>query len=417
VTDRFRHQLAVIRDIGFVAFGKYGQYLVTLITVPLCARILGPTGMGLLAVSMSGYFLGALITDMGITTFLAARVDEPDLDRLRGAYAAARLTMVALFGVAALVTALASVPQTAEMICLGLFGGATSAIGDDWVLLGKKRFGILVVQQGVGRVAYLLLLLALLPPHPDAEIAMLCLIASALIPVVWSWICTIRDYGPPARPSNTLHLLRTGGPVLAARLLVNTYEQGAATLFAPALSHQSLGLFTAGDRPVQAAGSLLDSIGWSLLPRMAARRDDHQDFWSASFRTAALVGVLGTLAAAAASSLAPWIVPLLFGEAFRGAIPLLQVEAWALPGMAVASFLATAILPVRQDTFGVVAGASIGAVIAVSALAWTFHTHQPMNVVIGIVAAESSVASFYLLRSRQLRSRAAQLEQTGAESV
>lgn len=417
MTGRFRHQLAIIRDIGFVAFGKYGQYLVTLVTVPLCARILGPTGMGLLAVSMSGYFLGALITDMGITTFLAARVDEPELDRLRGAYAAARLAIAAVFGIAVLVAGLGSVPRTAEMICIGLFGGAVSAVGDDWVLLGKKRFGAIVLQQGVGRVAYLLMLLAFLPSHPSPEIAMLCLVSSALIPVIWSWTRTIRDYGPPARPRDTPHLLKIGAPVLAARLLVNTYEQGAATLFAPALSHQSLGLFTAGDRPVQAAGSLLDSIGWSLLPRMAARRDDHQDFWSSSFRTAAVVGVLGTLAAAAASGLAPWIVPLLFGDAFRGAIPLLQVEAWALPGMAVASFLATAILPVRQDTFGVVAGASIGAVIAVSALIWTFHSHQPMHVVIGIVAAESSVALFYLLRSRRLRKLAPQAELAKAESV
>ena len=414
--SRLRERLAVVRDIGFVSFGKYGQYVITLFTIPLCARILGPAGMGLLAVAMSAYFIGALVTDMGITTFLAARVDDPGLATLRGTYLSLRLVVVAVFGIAFVAATLLPLAPIVEMIAIGLFGGGLSASGDDWVLMGRKRFGAIVVQQSVGRVVYLILLVALLPVWPVAETAMIALITSGLVPVLWSWFRTIRDYGPPARPAEPLGLLKTGGPVLAARLLENTYEQGAATLFAPALSHHTLGLFTAGDRPVQAAGSLLDAVGWSLLPRMAARRDDHDDFWSTAFRMSGLVAVMGTFAAACACLLAPWFIPLLFGDEFVAAVPLLQVEAWVLPGMAVASFLSTAILPVRQDTTGVVIGASIGAAIALVALGFAFHTHSAMTVVIGIVVAETTVAVFYLLRTRALRAKAGPVEVLGAQA-
>jgi O-antigen/teichoic acid export membrane protein len=372
--------------------------------------------MGLLAVAMSAYFIGALITDMGITTFLAARVDEPDLASLRGTYLATRLVVVLIFGLAFAAATMLSLAPIVEMIAIGLFGGGLSAIGDDWVLMGRQRFGMIVLQQSVGRLVYLVLLLAILPQRPTAEAAMVCLIVSGLIPVAWSWFRTIRDYGPPSRPTEPIALLRTGGPVLAARLLENTYEQGAATLFAPALSHHTLGIFTAGDRPVQAAGSLLDAVGWSLLPRMAARRDDHDDFWTVAFRMAGLVAVMGAVAAAFACLLAPWFIPLLFGNEFLAAVPLLQVEAWVLPGMAVASFLSTAILPVRQDTTGVVVGASIGATIALLALAFAFQTHSAMTVVIGIVVAETTVAVFYLLRTRALRAQARPAEVQEADA-
>ena len=43
-----------------------------------------------------------------------------------------------------------------------------------------------------------------------------------------------------------------------------------------------------------------------------------------------------------ATVLAPWVLPLLFGADFDAAVPLLQIQAWALPGLAVASFVATA---------------------------------------------------------------------------
>ncbi|MDP0398829.1 lipopolysaccharide biosynthesis protein [Tsukamurella strandjordii] len=397
--------VGVMRDVALVSFGKYGQYLITLITLPLCARLLGPYGMGLLTVALSTFFLGALVTDQGITAFLAARIGDPGLSELRGAYGVMRGTMVALLGGLCAATHLFSTSDLLNIATLGLFGGAISAAGEDWVQLGMKRFGVILVQQSVGRALYLLLLVALLPIRPTAHVAVLCMIASSLVPVCWSWVWAWRELGPPGRPRELGDLYRLGAPVLLARMLENSYEQGAAALFAGALPRQAIGLFSASDRPVQATGSLLDAVGWTLLPRMADRKRIGAEFWGVVRRMVLVVAGLGALAALMLTVLAPWIVPILFGAEFTDAVPLLQVGAWSLPGMAVASFVATAVLPVLSDKIGVVAGAATGAVVAFITLGVAFQTHAPMTLVVGIALAETAAATFYLLRAEVLRRR------------
>lgn len=395
-----RGSAGVLRDVGLVSAGRYGQYLVTLVTIPLCARVLGPSGMGLLAIAMSGYFLGALSTDLGITAFVAARVPQPGLNRLRGDYAGLRGAALGVFGTVFALAVALRVPHAVETGALGLLVGSVSACGDDWVLLGAQRFGALVLQQAAGRVVYLVLLILALPRFRTPEVAMLCLLAGTVVTVAWSWAQTVRDYGPPARPGRPTALLRTGGAVWVARLLSATYGPGAATLFAPTLSMHSLGLFSAGDRCVQAAGSLLDAVGVSLLPRLARRADD--EFRTVARRAMVLVGLGGVALAAAATAAAPALVPLLFGAEFDGAVALLQVEAWALPGLAVSSFIATAVLPVRGDALGVLLTGAVGAAVAVGALLVALGTHSALTVVLGIVAAQTAAAAFSVFRVRTL---------------
>ncbi|GAB3135083.1 lipopolysaccharide biosynthesis protein [Tsukamurella serpentis] len=402
--NRLDGAAGVARDVALVAAGRYGQYAVTLITLPLCARLLGPAGMGLLAVGMSGYFLGALCTDLGLTPFVAARVpgavDSVSLARLRGDYAGLRGATLALAAVVFAVAVLGPVPRVVEIAALGLLVGSASACGDDWVLLGAQRFGAVVLQQAAGRLVYLLLLIAALPRFRAPETAMLCLLAGSTLAVIWSWVRTVRDYGPPSAPRPPSDLLRTGGPVFAARLLSATYGPGAASLFAPALSTRSLGLFSAGDRTVQAVGALLDAVGLSLLPRLARRTDD--GFWTAARRGVVLVALGGSACAAATTALAPWLVPMIFGPSFTGAIGLMQVQAWALPGLAVASFIATAVLPVRGDSRGVLLAAATGAAVILTALVVALGTRSALTAVIGIVAAQSCAAIFSVARVRRL---------------
>src|SRR3954454_13167202 len=95
-SGRAARLLGIVRDIGFVSFGKYGQYLVTAVTVPLAARLLGAHGLGLLSIGMSAYFIGSLLVDLGIAQFMAAMVPKADVDQLRGNYLAIRGSVLAV---------------------------------------------------------------------------------------------------------------------------------------------------------------------------------------------------------------------------------------------------------------------------------------------------------------------------------
>jgi O-antigen/teichoic acid export membrane protein len=394
-------KVKLVRDVGLVSFGRYGQYLITLITLPLIARILGTEGVGLLAIGMSAYFLGALIIDLGITTFLAAELRDEDVRTMRSNYLVIRLGILAIIGAATTAVYVLDNHVHVQMIMLGLLCGGISSMGEGWILLGQGKFGKLVLIEMSGRIAYLILLVTILPHVRTAEAAMLCLVGSSAIPVAWTWLVTVRAYGMPRRPQGLGPMLRLGAPVLTSRMLENTYEQGVATLFSMALSTRSMGIFSASDRPIQAISSTLDAIGFSLLPRLAARKHD-SDFWSSIRRGITSVFVIAVVASIAAALIAPFAIPLIFGEQFERAVAVMQLQAFILPGTAVASFITTAVLPICRDTRGVLYGSSIGTACILVFLGIALHNHSVWAMVTGMLVAESVAAVFYLFRVRHL---------------
>ncbi|MFI5718524.1 lipopolysaccharide biosynthesis protein [Nocardia sp. NPDC051750] len=413
-TSRRRELVTVVRDIAYVSFGKYGQYLVTVATLPLIARLLGASGMGLLAIGMSAYFLGSLVVDLGITSYLAARLQESGLDRevvnhTRGTYLAIRGGMLGTLGVALGAAAATAAPEYLTMVLLGLFVGGFWSMSEDWVLIGQGRFGASTLYQSIARVGYLALLLTLLPRFPTAAMALLCLLISSVISLALTWWDTWREFGVPGPPRGAWKLIRAALPVVSGRFLVTSYGQGSAAVYGAVLNAVSLGLFSASDRLVRAVQSLLDPIGFALLPRLA-KRNGGQGFWPSALRSLAVCVALAGVAAAALWVAAPLVVPLVFGDEFGGAVGVLRLEALILPATTVTSFVTTAILPVRQDTLGVLIGSAVGTAVAGCALLITMRTHSVWTLAGGIVAAEFAVALWYLARMRALivRERAAQ---------
>ncbi|WP_054813182.1 lipopolysaccharide biosynthesis protein [Nocardia arizonensis] len=401
--------LGVIRDIAYVSFGKYGQYLVTVATLPIMARVLGASGLGLLAIGMSSYFLGSLVVDLGITSFLAARIQESGprtdiVNRTRGTYLAIRGGLLGILGLALVGGILVGAPEHVHMILLGLFVGGFWSMSEDWVLIGQGRFGASTLYQAVARLAYLGLLLVLLPRWPTASMALLCLLASAAVSVALTWWDTWRGFGAPAPPREVPTLLRVAAPVVAGRLMVTSYGQGSATVYGSVLDAVSLGLYSASDRLVRAVQSMLDPIGFALLPRMARRGGDAR-FWPDALRALAACVGAAVLASTALWFAAPTVVLLVFGQEFEGAVDVLRLEVVILPATTVTSFVTTAVLPVRQDTVGVLIGAVTGTAVAAIALLLALRTHSVWTLVGGIVAAEFAVAVWYLARMRGLIAR------------
>jgi O-antigen/teichoic acid export membrane protein len=394
------------RDFGAVVFGKYGQYVTTLITLPLLARILGPAGMGLLAVGMAAYFFGSIVVDLGMTPFLAARVpqlrDTPlRLQQLRADYLALRLTTLGVLGVAYACGWLAGVPPQLHMILLGLFAGGLWSTSDDWLLIGQGRFVASALYQGGGRIAYLVLLVAVMPHSRHATTALWCLLGSAVLTVAGTWWDSHRHFGPVVRPRAPVQVLRSSWPIVTSRILTTGYGQGAPAIYSGMLDAVSLGLYSASDRLVRAMQSLLDMIGLVLLPRMA-RRSGHQQFWRHGVR-----GLQASVAVAAAAAALLWvcatpIISLIFGPQFTPAVSLLRAELVILPATTVSSYISTALLPVRRDTHGILIASIVGTTASAAGLLTASWTHSVWALIGGTIAAEFSVACWYLARMRHL---------------
>lgn len=393
--------VAIVRDICFVSFGKYGQYLVTVVTLPLAARLLGAEGLGLLAIGMASYFIGSMLVDLGITTFLAAMMNSANVNQLRGSYLAIRVGTLGVIGIGLITSIVIGVDIHVHMILLGMFAGGFWSMSEDWVLIGQGRFGASMAYQGAGRLGYLVLLVIVLPQLPSASIAILCLLASSTLTVSLTWRDSFKRFGRPERPRQVKTILRIGAPILTSRLLVTSYGQGAAAVYSSVLAASSLGLFAAGDRLVRAVQSLLDPIGFAMLPRMARNSQDTL-FWRRAVQALFACVCAAGLATAALWIAAPTLIDMVFGSAFTDAVPLLRVEVLILPATAVSSFITTAILPVRQDTSGVLIGAIVGTSVAAIALYFAFRTHSVWALVYGTLCCEFVVACWYLLRLRRL---------------
>lgn len=393
---RFR-PLATARDVGLVTFGKYGQYVVTVVTVPLMARVLGAEGLGLVAIGMSSYFVGSVLVDLGIAQFLSAMMSREDVRQLRGNYLVIRAVTLSVIGAALLIGLAVDVGVPGRLILLGLFAGGLSSISEDWVLIGQARFAASTGYQAVGRIIYLVLLVGILPRFPSAEIALLCLMVSALITVGLTWQDSLRRFGRPARPHRILATIRMGITVLTSRLLVLGYGQGSTAIYSTVLAPASLGLFSAGDRLVRAVQSMLDPIGFALLPRMAGI--SHEDrFWRRGVLALLVCVALACVASAALWVAAPLLINLIFGHHFAEAIPFLRLEALILPATALTSFTTTAILPVRKDAAGVLIGAVIGLCVAGIWLYIAVRTGSVWSLVYGTLCCEAAVALWYVGR-------------------
>lgn len=179
---------------------------------------------------------------------------------------------------------------------------------------------------------------------------------------------------------------------------------GAPAIYSAMLDAVSLGLFSASDRLVRAMQSLLDMIGLVLLPRMA-KRSGHEHFWRSGFQGLRGAVAVALLAATLLWVLATPIVHVIFGSEFLGAVGLLRAELLILPASTISSYISTALLPVRQDTHGVLIAAVVGTTAAVAGLLAASWTHSVWALTGGVIGAEFCVALWYLARVRHLSGR------------
>jgi O-antigen/teichoic acid export membrane protein len=192
-----------------------------------------------------------------------------------------------------------------------------------------------------------------------------------------------------------------GATMLTSRLLVLAYGQGSTAIYSTVLAPASLGLFSAGDRLVRAVQSVLDPIGFALLPRMA-RIGNEARFWKRGVLGLLVCVGVACLAAAAIWLAAPVLIHLIFGDGFADAVPLLRTEALILPATALTSFATTAILTVRRDVAGVLIGSVIGVCVAGIWLYVALRTGSVWSLVYGTLCCEVAVALWYVSRMWQL---------------
>ena len=406
------------RDVLTSTVGRNLQFLVTLITLPIIARSLGPSAFAQYAVAAASYFFGSAFLDMGITSVLAGRVASASpghLAKIRTDFLWMRIVtgcMILALGIPAFWS------EWWFYVWIGLCAGALSSSGEEWLFVSRGRFGAIVAVQWYGRVLYLVLLVGVLQIAQQALVPIFCLAAGNCLTSVLSWrkvhriepsACHSRDAADgflfssaiiPSKASvvGALILLRTGLATVLTRFSATGYTQSSALLVSVRLSGSELGLFSASDRALRAMQGILDSFVVALVPRMAK-------LWGSDEvgkRTVSLVSLgslaLGSFAGVCLFIAAPWIVAVLYGAEFFEAVDLLRAASLIVPVACVTNMLTTNILQLGQRASAGLwvhlAGLS-AAIIGVALLA----RGEPLMMVAVLVVAEVFAATVALALS------------------
>jgi O-antigen/teichoic acid export membrane protein len=297
----------------------------------IIARVTGPTVRGEYSAVTSWFGLALIIGELGQPIALCFYVaKEPQ--RARAYVATSRTMMIATGAVAVMVGILVApvlgrgLPGLTTAYRIAFAGLLVSCVGDSYTfgLMGHalRLWNRVRVSQPLTALAAIVVLWRLRVLSLDA--ALLVLLGSLLVQLGWSYLACRRTQLVPGRFDARLvrPLLGYGSAqiVAVAPATVNAYLD--QLVLSVAVSPADLGRYSIAVSMTLLPAPFVSAIGYVLFPRLAAQgaltADTHQLLRTAVLVSAGLAAVILLPLAVAA----PWLVPWVFGPAYRGAIPL-----------------------------------------------------------------------------------------------
>ncbi|MGK5444568.1 lipopolysaccharide biosynthesis protein [Micromonospora sp. URMC 105] len=382
-----------VRDASILAVTQYGQFLVTLLSVPFMARALGTSGLGYAAVATSAYFIGSVLVDFGLSFPLAAQLVARG-DRgsvLRRRYSRLRVTIFAGIVVLAVATHLLTTSFGLRMAVLGLCAGGASSLPDTWILMARGQFWRFALSEWSGRLAYVGLLVVGISGHPSPTWVPASLLLGSLTNAAVSrglvyWGCKRQDTDAPSL--TVREMVALGAPALTGRILSTAYSQGAPLFYAVALNAASVGIFSASDRVVRAAQALSYPMTVALFPRLSTEQRNVALLASKARRYAMLASTLAMVGSGLLILLAPLVCNLLYGPSYSDAIDIMRIQALLLPFAVANAMLATNFFNIVGDTKATLITTVFGLIVTLLSLICAQFTQSLHVLAAGSVLAE-----------------------------
>lgn len=327
---------AIVRAVARTAGFNVATNVTAAMAGVILARAVGPTVRGEYAAVTAWFGLATMVGGMGQPAALCYYVAH-DPRRARG-YVATSRAMMLIAGAAALATGIAFASilahgntAVADGYRLAFAGSAIAFVGASYTFSlqardlkrwNKVRLSQPVLALAAIGVLWLLRLLSL-------ETAIMVLVGTMFLQLVWAWNCCVRCRLAPGRARMRLvRPLATYGVAQIAAVApatLNTYmDQLVLSQTVPAAD---LGHYAVAVSITMLPIPLVSAIGYVAFPSLAAQRNVTAE----SHRLLKLAVLLS--AGVAAAILVPialsayWLVPLVFGTAYRGAVPLVWILA------------------------------------------------------------------------------------------
>ena len=378
--------------------------LCALLTAPFVIRYLGVEEFGSYVAALALISIVALVSDAGLTLVglreYAVR-DEAGRARLLDSLMALRLAVVCA-GVAVAV-GFAAISGYAPALIAGtaLAGAGLLLIVVEQTcsvaLSSQLRFGAVTLLE-VGRAALtaagLLALVAL-----GAGVTALMAI-SIPVGVVIALLARHLLRGHGIRPrfdrAEWAYLIREAIPVAIASSIGSLFYRSAIVVMSITATSAQTSYFGASYRILEALIVIPGLLCATAFPIIARAADEDEDRTAFALQALADVGlVLGAVAGLTLALAARPVVLLLAGEDFEPAIPVLQIQAAALPATFLVAVWATGLWAVRGQRRLAIANC-LGVAIAVTLSVIASVTAGAQAVAAAMLVAEWLLAALYL---------------------
>ena len=351
---RYGTLLAEVRGSGMAANATalYAAHvaglIVPLLTIPYLARVLRPTGWGLVVFAQSFGAWLALVTEYGFDLSGTRAVARVGADRSRlsevvaGVQGAKLLTLlcVPVGLIAVYMAAPAFQREAALLLWAGAFAVARG-LSPMWYFLGLERMRApSALDAGTKILAALgVFIWVKTPEHGWRVLALQAIAATAAL--IWLTTWMYREI-PLRRPglAHAVQTLRDSAGVFVFRASSGLYNQANALVLGLLTTPQAVAFFGGAERIIRAAINLLHPLSQALFPRMShlAVTDTRR---AGRLLTAGMVGLggLGILLGVTAAVGAPLLVRVILGPGYEAAIPVLRILAILPPTIAVGTLL------------------------------------------------------------------------------
>lgn len=325
----------IVRRFSALLAGEGTARVIGFVIVLLLARRLGPAGFGIVTFGLTLVAWFSYVTDSG-TEILNVREVARRPDRFKHIaehVLGLRLTLSALASVIFVVGVwlFARSDLTRETLVLFVFLLPASALNLRWMVLGVGGSRAIALGQGLSRLVVLAGVIVFVSDLTDLRrVPLLEAIAAFVYALVILWMVGggVRSLRPRADIAEWTRTLKQSVP-----LMINGFARAAAVSFDIilidiALGPRDVGIYAVASKPALFVSGVVGLFSMAFLsafsatgPEAAAALKGH------AMRRAFLLGVVVSIGLFLASPL----VPVVFGDAYERAVPVLAILAWRIP--------------------------------------------------------------------------------------
>lgn len=330
---RLKHNIAALTALQFLA------YVAPLLTVPYLVRVLKPAEFGLLAFAQGIVLYFDLLTDFGFnlsaTRAIAAQRDQIDaISRIFWSTLTAKLILMSLSGVlltllVAFTPKLHAYPSLYAVNFLYVIGTALFPI---WLFQGLEEITIAALALGIARILTVPALFLWVRSKEDLVIAATIqasvqLVATVLVTPLLLKRIRLRWHRPSYLEIEAA--FKAGWPLFLGGSALYLCNSSTTVILGFVAGSAQVGYYSAADKLIKAAISLLSPVGQALYPHITAlKTESHLSALALIRKSFVFTGLLSLCASLGTFVLADPVCRLVLGPAFG---PSASVLRWLSP--------------------------------------------------------------------------------------